>query len=107
MGIPNKMPYKTYQPRGGSRSSRTPLPATTPAVQETPEVAQPLKEEKDVDMNEENGQKKSFFARIKEGGVKKKVPKAVQKKRNNYRLRRLVAPPTCPSTCSRPWPRCT
>jgi len=92
MGIPNKMPYKTYQPRGGSRSSRTPLPATTPAVQETPEVAQPLKEEKDVDMNEENGQKKSFFARIKEGGVKKKVPKAVQKKRNNYRLRRLVAP---------------
>merc|ERR1712083_960170 len=65
ISIPNKMPYKTYQPRGGSRSSRTPLPASTPAVQETPEVAQPLK---------------------------KKVPKAVQKKRNNYRLRRLVAP---------------
>lgn len=84
------MPYKTYQARGGARTSRS---SATPAstIPETPAASQPLKEEKEVDM-EENGEKKSFFARIKEGGVKKKIPKAIQKKRNNYKLRRLVAP---------------
>lgn len=37
-------------------------------------------------------EKKSFLDKIKEGGVKKKIPKSIQKKRNNYRLRKMVAP---------------
>lgn len=41
---------------------------------------------------EKNGEKKDFFAKLKEGGIKKKIPKATLKKRHNYRLRKLVAP---------------
>lgn len=89
------MPYKTYQQRGGATrtSARGAAAPPTTATME-PEVAAQVKPEplKETDMEQENDQKKGFFARMKEGGVQKKVPKSVQKKRNNYRLRRLVAP---------------
>jgi len=85
------MPYKTYQATNSRRSARK--------VEDTPEEYTQEEINNDSEMtdateNEENGtadKKKPWLQRTKEGGVKK-LPKEVQKRRRNYRLKKMLTP---------------
>lgn len=84
------MPYKTYQ-EGGRRSTRKGLSADDDA--EMKDVTNTSEDMQDEDvMDEEGGEKKKpWLQRTKEGGVKK-IPKEVQKRRRNYRLKKMLTP---------------
>ena len=99
------MPYKTYQQPATKRTTRGSAAEAPPAAPQAP-LADMKCEDTDVKMevNEpetgnqattegENGveKKKPWLQRTKDGGVKK-VPKDVQKRRRNYRLKKMLAP---------------
>jgi len=75
------MPYRNY--------NKTPAAAATTAVNQ--EVV--VKTEQDVNMTEATDKKEvpAWLSKIKEGGVKK-VPKDVQKRRRNFRLKKMLTP---------------
>jgi len=84
------MPYKTYQ-EGGRRSARK-----GPAGDEDTEMKDVTNTAEDIQndacMDDMEGEKKKpWLQRTKEGGVKK-IPKEVQKRRRNYRLKKMLTP---------------
>jgi len=97
----SKMPYKTYQqptqkrPTRGSAAAAVIDPqATLVDVKcEDAEMKDVEETSEDTVIEIENGieKKKPWLQRTKEGGVKK-VPKDVQKRRRNYRLKKMLTP---------------
>eukprot|EP00090_Calanus_glacialis_P046296 TRINITY_DN9020_c0_g1_i1.p1 TRINITY_DN9020_c0_g1~~TRINITY_DN9020_c0_g1_i1.p1 ORF type:complete len:343 (+),score=95.71 TRINITY_DN9020_c0_g1_i1:87-1115(+) len=97
------MPYKTYQQptpkrptRGSVAAAATSDPQATlvEAKCEDTEMKEYVEDVSEDTGNEvENGveKKKPWLQRTKEGGVKK-VPKDVQKRRRNYRLKKMLTP---------------
>lgn len=98
------MPYKTYQ-EGGRRSTRGGAVKEETAKEDAAvemkdvtntEYTEENKEVKDEEEGEEEEgrevpEKKPWLQRTKEGGVKK-IPKEVQKRRRNYRLKKMLTP---------------
>jgi dsRNA-specific ribonuclease len=98
----NKMPYKTYQPPAAKKTTRGSAAAAAAAVVDPQTALIDVKcdDAEMTDVNEEetateteNGieKKKPWLQRTKEGGVKK-IPKDVQKRRRNYRLKKMLTP---------------
>lgn len=91
------MPYKTYQQPTGKRPTRGAAPPVADPQAALADVKCDDEEMQDVSENtgieNENGveKKKPWLQRTKEGGVKK-VPKDVQKRRRNYRLKKMLTP---------------
>ena len=101
------MPYKTYTEGTTTRTSRrtsarggakeevkeeeeVPSKDTEMKDVTNTEYTEELKEE-DEENNGETEKKKPWLQRTKEGGVKK-IPKEVQKRRRNYRLKKMLTP---------------
>jgi len=101
------MPYKTYTEGSTTRTSRrtsarggakeevkeeeeVPSKDTEMKDVTNTEYTEELKEE-DEENNGETEKKKPWLQRTKEGGVKK-IPKEVQKRRRNYRLKKMLTP---------------
>ena len=98
------MPYKTYT-EGGRRSGRGAASKEEVPKEETREVE--MKDVTNTEYTEENSaeevkdegegeelelpEKKPWLQRTKEGGIKK-IPKEVQKRRRNYRLKKMLTP---------------
>jgi len=84
------MPYKTYQ-EGARRSTRgsSTATATDDKDVEMKDVTNTAEEVNNESEGEEK--KKPWFPRKKDGGVKK-IPKEVQKRRRNYRLKKMLTP---------------
>jgi len=84
------MPYKTYQ-EGGRRSTRKGASDDQDAeMKDVTNTAEDMQD--DALMDEAEGEKKKpWLQRTKEGGVKK-IPKEVQKRRRNYRLKKMLTP---------------
>jgi len=92
------MPYKTYQQPAAKRATRGSVAAAADPQGALNDVKCDDTEMEDVNDEEsvtetENGieKKKPWLQRTKEGGVKK-VPKDVQKRRRNYRLKKMLTP---------------
>jgi len=92
------MPYKTYQAPPAKKTTRGSVAAAAVVdPQATLVVKNEDTEMKDVSeetgTENENGieKKKPWLQRTKEGGVKK-IPKDVQKRRRNYRLKKMLTP---------------
>jgi len=96
------MPYKTYQQPATKRPTRGSTAAT--AVSDPQATLNDVKcedaemkdvsnipEENDTETENEVEKKKPWLQRTKEGGVKK-IPKDVQKRRRNYRLKKILTP---------------
>jgi len=89
------MPYKTYQ-EGGRRSARggqQPAKKEEEGEVEMKDLTNTTPEEDiEEEANEEGTEeKKPWIKRTKEGGIKK-VPKEVQKRRRNFRLKKMLTP---------------
>merc|ERR1712226_576827 len=79
-----------YQ-EGGRRSTRKRTTADDDA--EMKDVTNTAEDRQDDDVMDEDGgeKKKPWLQRTKEGGVQK-IPKEVQKRRRNYRLKKMLTP---------------
>jgi len=81
------MPYKTYQ-AGGRKSAR----GKDTVGEEDTEMKDVTNTAEEVnDITDEEKKKLPWLQRKKEGGVKK-IPKDVQKRRRNYRLKKMLTP---------------
>jgi len=91
------MPYKTYQQPTTKRATRGSVATGVDPQAALVDVKCDDTEMKEVSENTDNGiengveKKKPWLQRTKEGGVKK-VPKDVQKRRRNYRLKKMLTP---------------
>jgi len=94
------MPYKTYQAPAAKKTTRGSVAAAGAVVDPQATLADVKCEDAEMkDLTEETGietengieKKKPWLQRTKEGGVKK-VPKDVQKRRRNYRLKKMLTP---------------
>lgn len=85
------MPYKTYQ-EGAKRSTRgSKVKEEDGKDVEMKDVTNTEEMKENTDMEEGGEKKKPWLQRTKEGGVKK-IPKEVQKRRRNYRLKKMLTP---------------
>jgi len=89
------MPYKTYQ-EGARRSSRASAKKDDSDDEvmrevEMKDVTNTTEELMDIKEEEMGEKKKPWLQRTKEGGIKK-IPKEVQKRRRNYRLKKMLTP---------------
>jgi len=91
------MPYKTYQQPASRKSGRKGASveseenAEKEEVMDTNNVVADDDTEMEDDETTDGGKKKPAWLRTKEGGVKK-MPKEVQRRRRNYRLKKLLTP---------------
>lgn len=83
------MPYKTYQAGAGRKSGRGKQDTIVEEDTEMKDVTNTAEEMNDI--TDEEKKKFSWLQRKKEGGVKK-IPRDVQKRRRNYRLKKMLTP---------------